>query len=270
MAVWAGVSLSPLAAFGADPAEAAPAAKPPSLLDEAFNKWMNDQGRWAYTESQRVTGFNQQPKGETLLRVDPSQTYPEQFKPFKVEGQEPTEKQVQQYRGRGEWLARRRKQAEDDAREHSADEIKLNLNGQVVMPDLKHATVLTEDEKSVTYEVPLHKSEKDGGQVFDKFQLSVRVNKQRRDFERATIRQRTSMRVQLVIKVTETELEFEFTSVDPRFPSTITKETQHATIGVLFVKRVVSAEVTRTDLKHVTPYDERFGVKFGPIRTIQF
>jgi hypothetical protein len=26
----------------------------------------------------------------------------------------------------------------------------------------------------------------------------------------------------------------------------------------------------RTDLRHVTPYDERFGVKIGPMRTIDF
>ena len=50
----------------------------------------------------------------------------------------------------------------------------------------------------------------------------------------------------------------------------ITREAQSATVGVLFMKRALSFEMTRGDFRHVPPYDERFGVKFGPIRTVEF
>jgi hypothetical protein len=262
LAAWA-VPLIHLAAHGQAPAE------PPSLLGDAFNKLMDNQGRWAYTQTQEVAGLTAGLRRDTVLRVDPSKAYAEQFRPVLIEGAPPTPGQLDEFRGVGERVAKKRLRDQRDTKEHTGDELKISLNFQVVTPDLVHATVTAEDEKSVTYEVPL-RTTGGGGAAFDAFQVTARVSRQRREFEHATIRQRSPMRVEVLARVTDAEIDCEFTSVDPRFPSVITRETQKATVSILFVKRAVSFEMKRADFSHVTPYDERFGVKLGPIRTIQF
>jgi len=258
------------AAAGGDAPEPPPAAKPPSLLADAFDKLMNNQGHWAYTQSQVVDGLTAKLAKETEFRVDPSLPYPEQFKPLVVEGEPPTPDKVEEFRGIGERVAKRRLRDVRESTEHTGDELRISLNLQVVTPDLAHATVLREDANSVTYEVPLRTTGSTGESAFDAFQVTVRVNRQRREFEHAAFQQRAPMRVDLVARVSDSEIDFDFTPVDPKFPAVITRESQQATVRILFVKRLLKIEVKRSDFTRVTPYDERFGVKIGPIRTIQF
>lgn len=251
------------------PGTPAPAAPPP-LLADAFNKLMENQGHWAYTQAQSVAGLTAGMKRETVLRVDPSRPYAEQFRPLVFEGEPPTAQKLEEFRALGERAARRRLRDERRSPEHSGDELQISLNFQVVTPDLAHAVEVTEDGRSVTYDVPLRKRGSGGGSAFPMFQVTARVNRQRREFEHATIRQRTPMRLELAARVTDAEIDCEFTPVDPNFPSVITGETQRASVRILFVKRELSFEMRRSDFRRVTPYDDRFGVKVGPIRTIQF
>jgi len=245
-------------------------AAPPALLAEAFNKLMENQGHWAYKQAQSVSGLTASMKRETVLRVDPSKTYAEQFEPLIFEGEPPTPRTLEEFRALGERLARRRLRDERRSKEHSGDELEISLNFQVVTPDLAHAVEVSEDATSVTYDVPLRTKGSGGASAFGMFQVTARVNRQRREFEHATIRQRAPMRLELVARVTGAEIDCEFTTVDPRFPSVITRETQRASVSILFVRRELSFEMRRSDFRRVTPYDDRFGVKVGPIRTIQF
>jgi hypothetical protein len=273
MALWMSLAATAgtwvhLAAEGQVPPGPAPAATPPALLGDAFDKLMDNQGHWAYTQTHVVEGLTARLKRETVLRVDPSRPYAEQIKPLAIGGEPPTPAELEEFRGIGERAAKRRLREEGESKAHSGDELKISLNFQIVTPDLAHATVLSQDERSVTYVVPL--LTKDGGSPFDAFQVTARVNRQRREFEHATIRQRAPMRVELIAKVSDSEIECDFTPVDPNFPAVITRETQRATVTILFMKRLLKLEMKRTDFRRVTPYDERFGVKVGPIRTIQF
>ena len=268
LAVLAALCLPPCAPAQAPSEPAMPAT--PSLLADAFNKLMENQGHWAFTQTQAFDGLTAKLKRETVLRVDPSITYAEQIKPLVIEGEPPTPGKLEEFRRIGERLARRRLRDERDTSAHRGDDLRISLNFRTVTPDLAHAAVVSQDEKSVTYEVPLRTSDEGGGSAFDEFQVTARVNRARREFEHATIRQRSPMRVELVAKVSDAEIDCEFTSVDPKFPAVITKETQQATVRILFVKRVLKFAMKRSDFKRVTPYDERFGVKLGPIRTIQF
>ncbi|HXQ80711.1 MAG TPA: hypothetical protein VN775_05335 [Opitutaceae bacterium] len=245
-------------------------AAPPSLLGDAFNKLMDNQGRWAYTQRQSVGGLTASLRRETVLRVDPSRAYAEQFKPLVVEGEPPTPEKLEEFRGLGERLARRRQREERGSGEHRGGDLRLRLNFRTVTPDLAHATVIAQDARSVTYDVPLRTEGDGGGSAFDLFQVTARVNRQRREFEHATFRQRAPMRAALVANVSDAEIDCEFTPVDPNFAAVITRETERANIRILFVKRAVSFQMERSDFRRVTPYDERFGVKVGPIRTVQF
>jgi hypothetical protein len=255
---------------GEAPPEPAVAAATPSLLGDAFNKLMDNQGRWAYTQTQEIGGLTAKLGRETVLKVDPSKAYTEQFKPIKIEGEPPTREKLEEFRGIGERVARRRLRDERESDGHTGDELRIRLNFRTVTPDLEHATVVAEDVRSVTYGVPLRTTDSGGGSAFGLFQATARVNKQRREFEHVTFRQQEPMRVELVARVSDAQIECEFKPVDPNFPAVITKETQRATVRILFVKRVLSFEMERNGFRRVAPYDERFGVKFGPIRTIQF
>jgi hypothetical protein len=153
---------------------------------------------------------------------------------------------------------------------HRNDEVQLFINGQKLTPELEYAVVLSEDDQSITYEIPLRKAGGGREARFDKYQLTAQVNKQRHEFMRAIFRQRSSMRVNLIAKVSEGVTEIEFGSPDPRYPALPIKTTSRATIKIfLGTPHLVQSEAVRTDVKHVTPYDERFGVKLGPIRTIE-
>ncbi len=239
----------------------------PPLLAAAFDRLMENQGRWAYTETQVVSGLPGRSGGPTVLRVDPSLPYAEQFRPVAIEGKPPSPGDLDRFRGIGERVSKRRERDRQDSGGHPGDRLRIRLNLQVVTPDLARASVVSQDAESVTYEVPLRE---EGAGEFDKFQVTARVSRARREFEHATFRQRAPMRIALIATVADTALDFDFTSVDSRYPSVISQASQSATVGILFMKRRVSLEMTRGDFRHVTPYDERFGVKFGPLRTIEF
>jgi hypothetical protein len=161
---------------------------------------------------------------------------------------------------------------EEKPKVRRADEVHLWVSGQLVTPEIDRAKVVQEDEISVTYEVPMHPEGKsDANAMLDKFELTASVNKESHQFERATIRQRAPLRVKLIAKVSDTLLVFEFSRPDPRYPSVLTKATVDTHVVILFGKvHAMHNEMVRTELRHVTPYDERFNVKMGPTRTIEF
>jgi hypothetical protein len=252
----------------------------PALLNDAFNALLEDQGRWAYTETH--TGVRDgKPLDESSFRVDPSAPYAEQNQPLKISGKPPTEKQLKEAADRGELAGKRRLEqqqkipaapvAEEKPKVHRADEVQLRVGGQNVTPQIDEAKVVKEDETSVTYEVPMHPEGRgDANAMLEKFELTARVNKRSHQFERATIRQRAPLRVKLIAKVSDTLLEYEFSTPDPRYPAVLTKFTVDSHVTLLFGKvHAMHHEGVRSELRHVTPYDERFGVKLGPMRTLE-
>ena len=118
-----------------------------------------------------------------------------------VEGRAPSDGDKREFREIGERMAKRRAEDKRDTRQHTGDELKINLNSRIVTPDLLHATVVSEDATSVTYAVPLRERGASGSSAFEAFQVTARISKQRHEFEHATFRQRTPMRVDLVAKV---------------------------------------------------------------------
>ena len=79
------------------------------------------------------------------------------------------------------------------------------------------------------------------------------------------------MRVKLIAKLTDSLIEFEFSTPDPLHPSVLTRAVAEGHVRILFGKEhVVHSEMVRSELRHVTPFDERFGVKMGVTRTIEF
>jgi hypothetical protein len=263
------LSLAGFAAAGAAPPPAAEPGEVPPLLYVALGKVARNFDRWAYTETRMVTDEHGVPKRETVIRVDPSKPYAEQYQPLKIEGKPPTERQLKDYRRRGE------KRGERLAREEAAGKIpgseppRFGINGSTATVDLAHAVVASENADSVTYEVPL-KNDGHGTLPVEKFQLFARVNRQRGVFENVALRVRSAFRVKLVVKVKSGEASVDFATVDARHDPVPVEMTGDATATVLFMKFGGSFDFKRTDFQRVKPYVERFGVQIGPLKALDF
>ena len=252
--------------------EAAPPAMdppvPPLLLD-ALTKLSEDFDHWAYTETRASTNPSGIPKGETIVRFDPSKPYAEQYTPLKIDGQPPTERQLKNYQTRGERRGDRLMRDEAAGKTPGPDLPRLHLGSDNSAIDLEHATIASEADTIVTFNVPLRKDAY-GTLPVEKLELLARVNKERRAFENVSLRVRESFRVKLLVKVKGGAASVDFGVVDPKFVPVMTSMAGEGTATVLFLKFGGSFDVKRTDFRRVKPYSERFGVKIGPLKALDF
>jgi len=135
--------------------------------------------------------------------------------------------------------------------------------------DFANARLVNEAGSLLTYELPLLPVENNGFPV-KKFQLVVRVDRDRQSFEHAALRLIAPLRVMLVAKVQSGEMTASFTTVDPKLPSVLSTMRMDYSASVLLVKKAEIFETTRADFQRVKPYSEKFGVKIGPLRVLPF
>lgn len=263
-------------------ASVSPAANPhAALINEALEAVLEHQSRWAYTETQIGVGKDGKRTEPTVYRFDPSKPYAEQYTPILVKGKPPTEKDRKKAVKRGEQIAKRRLEAREKSRgqvtgdsgqtERSrVDEVNLSVQGRKVRPQIDQARVMTEDAATVTLLVPLLPAgERD--RLLEKFELTARINKASRQFESVMITQQAPVRVKLIAKVSALRLQINFSTPDPKYPAFATNMTGSGSFALFWGRdRDFAMEAVRSDLQHVTPYDERFEVKVGEVRTIEF
>ena len=253
----------------ADAAPTPPAPAVPPLLFDALAKLSQDFDRWAYTETRASTDPYGNPKGETIVRFDPSKPYAEQYTPLKIDGQPPTERQKKSYQTRGERRGDRLMRDEAAGKTPGLDLPRFRLGGDNSAIDLERATIAGETETAVTFNVPLRKDAY-GTLPVDKLELLARVNKERRAFEDVSLRVRESFRVKLLVKVKGGAASVDFGVIDPKFAPVMTAVQGEGTASVLFLKFGGSLDLKRTDFRRVKPYSERFGVKIGPLKALDF
>lgn len=258
------------AAAESQPSAATVTGRPP-LLAAAFDAFLASQGQWAYIEMHAGIGSDGQRHGESILRIDPSQPYAQQIVPLKLNGQTPTEKQIKDWAARNEEIAQRRNEnANPKNTLQENEEYHLRVGNQDVTPLLDRATEVAEDNASVTYAVPMRLAGRADAPLFDTYRLTARVNKQQQQFEHVTLRQQKSYKIGAGT-YSDGLIEIDFARPDARFSAAPVKRTFIQTNKPLFGRPHQWHEVIeRTDLRHVTPYEERFGVKIGPLRTLEF
>lgn len=236
-------------------------AEPPALLNDALLKVAKDQGRWAYTETDVWRNGKDHVLMESVVRFDPSKPYPQQYTPIEINGHRPGPADLLRYRERGEKRGRMLERAEAQGR----------APGQTLgdLVDIDRASLFEEDADSVTYEVPLREK---NNQRFPpaKFQVLIRVGKAGRALEHVSVHLRQPLRMVMVVNVKSGELDVDFAQVDPRHSPAMTAIRGDGRLSVLFVPLVRSGEMTRTEFKHVRPFDEQFGVQVGPIKALDF
>jgi hypothetical protein len=189
-------------------------------------------------------------KDETVVRYDPSQPYDVQWTPLKVDGKEPTERQIKKLR-----------------EEHTKRRQSRRTLGELL--DLAQATVVEETAATVTYEVPLVKSD-NMRLPPDKFRVTARVNREQQAFENVAVRLREAFRLMMVLKLNAGEGDMDFTSIDPKYAPPITALRANGEGSILFVPVGGNYSSTRTDFKRVTPYSERFKVKLAPMKFLDY
>ena len=241
----------------------------PELLKEAGHKVSEDTDRWAYTETTVVTDNKGRARGETVVQVDPSKPYAEQFTPLKINGKKPTESQLKQYRRRGERKAEERSKTERTQAEAVPGAApRVTINGAETAVDLDHIAVVEEDANRITYDLPLRGARP--GVSMENFQLLLRVNKPARTLESASLRVRAPFRTKLVVKVNRGAFDLDFVSVDPQYAPPLTAMRGDLAVSLLFVKVAEKVELKRTEFRRVKPYDEHFLVKLGPLQFLSF
>ena len=225
-------------------------AEVPALLQAAFDRLAADVDHWAYTQTAVSRDGKGKVKDETVVRYDPSQPFDVQWTPLKIDGKEPTARQVKKYR-----------------HERDKNRDKRRTLGELL--NLEKAVAAEETPTAVTYEVPLIK---DDEQRFppEKFRELIRVRREQPVLEHIAVKLRDSLRAALIVKVISGEAALEFSPVDPKFAPPITAIHGGGTGSVFFVKVGATFDVTRTDFKRVKPYNDRFQVKIGPMKTIDF
>jgi len=225
-------------------------ARVPALLQAAVESYAKDAERWAYTQTIVAKDRKGKVEEELVVRNDPSQPYDVQWTVLKIDGKEPTERQIDKYR------------KEHDKRRKSRRSL-----GELL--DLDKAVVIDETPAAVTYEVPLIKNDNQRLSP-EKFRVTARVNKERQTFENVGVRLREAMRMALVLKLKSGEADLNFDVVDPQFASAITSLRADGEGSILFVKVGGNYSATRTDFKRVKPYSERFTVKLAPLQLLDF
>jgi hypothetical protein len=225
-------------------------AEPPTLLQAAVKNYAVDAERWAYTQTVISKDRKGKVEEEVVVRNDPSQPFEVQWTPVKINGKEPTEREIEKYR-----------------REHEKRRKSRQPLGALL--DLDKATLVDETATTVTYEVPLIKND-NLRLPPEKFRVTARVNRERQAFENVGVRLREAMRMALVVKIKSGEADMDFVVIDPKFAPPITALRADGEGSILFVKVGGSYSATRTDFKRVKPYSERFTVKLAPLQFLDY
>ena len=244
------ILLGPALAWAAGPGAVPGPDGPPPLLATAVGKSAADAERWAYTQTVVNKDHDGRVKEEVVVRYDPSQPFEQQWTPLTIDGRAPTEHQLRKYR-----------------QDHAERRKSRRALGELL--DLAKATEVGQAADTVTYEVPLLQN---GNQRLppDKFRVTVRVNKERQVLENVAVRLRAALRVALVLKLKSGEADLDFAPVDPQFAPPITALNAEGEGSILFIKVGGIYTATRTDFKRVTPYSERFKVKLGEMKFLDY
>ncbi len=243
-----------------------------TLLDIAMKNTTQETERWAYTETKTVKMSRGRERGDTIVQFDPSKPYAEQYTPVKLKGKEPSKKDLKEYRERGVKRGERVARAAEAARgnpqlEPTGPTVRVGKNR--VTLDREHPLVAEEDADHITFELPM-KAEQKLDVPIDKFELLVRVSKTGRIVEGIRMKLLEAVRVKVVAKLKTGEASVDFTVVDPNHGPVMTRMTGNFDFSVLFMDGNGVFTNTRTDYRRVKPYDERFEVKLGPLKTLDF
>ena len=76
--------------------------------------------------------------------------------------------------------------------------------------------------------------------------------------------------MKLIVKIQSGDASIDFTVADPKFAPVPSDFRGGGAFSVMFIKFSGRFDVKRTDFQRVKPYSEKFGVKIGPLKALDF
>jgi hypothetical protein len=251
-----GPAQAPGAAPAAGPAKdaAADPAEVPPLLDDAIQKLIADVDHWAYTVTTQAYDKSGHPSGgPTVERYDPSRPYAQAWTLFRFEGRLPTDAE------RNAW--RRAKERDLKRRQEKSFGDYL---------DLVHARPTSESAKSVTYLVPLVKAASKRWPL-DKIQVFMEVDRSAHALVAFRIQPREPFRIAGVFKLDSGYVEGRLEAVQPKFAPALVWWRGSGSGHVLGIFRLgMGSEANYSAFRRVKPYADRFDVKIGDVKALNF
>jgi len=238
------------------------------LLDDAIKNTEQDPDHWAYTETTVKKFSHGGEEGESIVRFDPSKPYAEQYTPLKIEGKPPTERQLKKYRKQGEKRADQIAKAEAREAAESASPAPgaIKSKEKKLKLDKEHPLVVSDNGDTCVLEIPV--VDQGTGIPGKKIQVRVEVAKAPRQIRHASVRVLESFHVKVVAKIKAGEASADFAVVDPNYGPVLTAVTGSFGASFMFVPINGEFTATRTEWKRVRPYNDRFGVKVGPLKAL--
>lgn len=245
-----GLSLATPALRATDEDPMDPLAGCPEPLAAAIRAYGRDAGRWAYT--QRILQYDRKGRvqQEQVARFDPSRHYDVQWTLLRQDGKDATESQVKKFRKERAKLSKNRRPL-----------------GELLV--LTEAKLVRETDGELVYEVPLKKDDNNRLPP-EKFEVLVTLNRGAQTLRAIDVQLKKSWRVAGLVNVKSGEAHLAFETVQPEHGPAVTRIMGEGRATILMVPVGAKAEVTRGEFKRVTPYDERFQVKIGPLKAIDF
>lgn len=225
----------------------------PAPLADALRSFGRDANRWAYTARTITRNRRGKVVQDQVARYDPSLHYDEQWTLLQQGGEAATDKQVEEHRKLKLKLDRKRK---------SFGEL-LELKKAVELPGSPGGPGV------IVYAVPLSR-EGNGRFPVDKVEVLVRVSEAGRELLGLEMRLREAVRAAGVAKVKSGTAVFEFVTPLAESGPAIARVKLDLAASLLLFPIEQHTEEVRTEFQRVTPYDDRFTVKPGPLKMIDF
>ena len=229
-------------------------AAAPALLHDAIQKLIADDDHWAYTQStQRFDRRGKPEGGLTVERYDPSQPTERQWQLLQFRGHAPTEWELTSWQS----------QKEKTMKHHGEKTL-----GDVL--DLDHAGLASETAAVATFLVPIMK---DASKRFpaDKLEVFMLVDKTQRALASFSLRPKAPFRIAGVMKVESGEVDGRLEVVQAQYAPTLVWARGSGAARILgFIPYGMGAEVNYTAFRRVSPYNDRFEVKIGDIKALNF
>ena len=229
-------------------------AETPALLSKAIQKLIADEDHWAYTETTLKFDRTGKPSGgPTVERYDPSKPMSEEWRLIRYLGHAPTPDELRMWRY----------QKEKDMRRHGEKTL-----GDVL--DLDHASLSSETAAAATFHVPILKGASSRFPA-DKLEVFMNVDKRLGALTSFALRPKEPFRIAGVVKVESGDLEGRLDIVKANTTPALVWWKGTGKFRVLGIIPIgMGREATYADFKRVTPYNERFEVKIGDLKALNF
>jgi hypothetical protein len=241
----------------------------PPLLDEALKKEREQEYHWAFTETVEARNGKGEVHDSMVVRYDPSKPYAEQYTPLSVDGKPPSNSVIHECRQRGEDEARERQKKFEKGEDNAPDAPEIEISDDKGIIELQNAVLFEESDRYATFKVPVRAKSRSSF-PFETILFLLKVNKTDSTLDSLQMTVSQPMRINLTARIRGADIQGTYTKVDPAYPPQITSAEIQADIKFLFAKSSARVSIKRSEFKHVKPYDDRFTVKMGPLKTLGF